>query len=75
MSKKADYGRGGIDDCPRCHLHYINPNTIKIEGKTKWQVICANCYFTGPIANTPRFAIREWNKMVNNYGEGDVFEG
>lgn len=69
MSKKQDIGHGGIEDCPRCHLHYVSPVNTEIEGETKWRVICSNCYFSGPNANTPRFAIKEWNTMINNYGE------
>lgn len=70
MSKKQDIGHGGINDCPRCHLHYVNPVKTEIDGKTQWRVICSNCYLAGPNADSPRFAIRKWN-----VGEGDVFEG
>ena len=69
MSKKQDIGHGGIDDCPKCHLHYVCPVKTEFEGETKWRVTCSNCYFASPYADSPRFAIKEWNKMVNNYGE------
>ena len=61
MSKKADYGRGGINDCPKCHLHYVNPRPIVIDGDKMWEVFCTHCGYSGPVAYSPRFAIRYWN--------------
>lgn len=61
MSKKADYGHGGINDCPKCCLHFVNPCPIEIDGTKKWRIFCMNCGYNGPIADSPRFAIRLWN--------------
>lgn len=55
---------GGVRDC-ECGLHFVSPVPItEINGlpiKQKWAVFCMNCGKFGPIADTPRYAIKAWN--------------
>lgn len=64
---------GNIADCPNCHLHYVSVHHVYPEYKVSehemwdgWKVMCSNCYYYGPIAKTPRYAIKEWNRHVES---------
>lgn len=56
--KYPPYQYGRIADC-KCGLHFVSP----VRNNTgKWRIFCSNCGFEGPVADTPRYAIKAWNK-------------
>ena len=64
------------DVCPHCGEYFAL--SVKKYGTTMYYVRCDKCLSRGPLAGTPKIAVRQWNSRIkpqthSQSSEGDPF--